>query len=161
MATQRQLDRFKLSLAVVDVVGIITFFWTGQWLILVYLALFNFLIMLIDVIRRGMIVHNAESQPALPDEIPVDPDTGNLYAGDLPAHVAPRVQKMSAPNPELNSAVRNTPAATPFARTARAENPFEGVEREVPIRETVLPRTSGKDPQREEIEQALEEWVSK
>lgn len=159
----RQLDRFKLSLAVVDVLGVITFFWTGQWLILVYLALFNFLIILIDVTRRGMVVHNTETQHVLPDEFPVDPETGNLYTGEMPASVSPGEQRAPAPQkkPEASSSVRNTPTAAPFARTARAENPFEGVEREVPVRETALPRTPSKDPQREEIEQALEEWVSK
>lgn len=149
MAVQRQLDRFKFSLAIVDVLGIIAFFWTSQWVILVYLALFNFLIILVDVIRRGMVVR-PETEPApLPDEIPVDPVTGNLYAGDLP-----RAMPEQKPVPQPRPMVRNVPAAVPFSR--KAEDPFAGIEGP----KAAAPQ-SVKDPKRKEIEDALEEWVTK
>ena len=155
MAPQRQLDRFKLSLAVVDVLGIIAFFWTAQWLILVYLALFNFLIIFIDVLRRGMVVHPKHDAPQLPDDIPIDPDTGNLYTGGFSAPVTPQPKPVATST--AASTLRNVPSTTPFAR--KAEDPFAGVEREV-----ASPRptpATAKDPQRQEIENVLEEWGSK
>lgn len=157
----RQLDRFKLSLAVVDVLGILTFFWTANWIILVYLALFNFLIILIDVVRRGMVVHPTEEKSTLPDDIPIDPDTGNMYLGGIEEKPQPTPVRKAEPAP-ASRGVRNVPSAVPFNR--RTENPFEGVEAEPAARETpksILPKSDKRDPEREDIERTLEEWGAK
>lgn len=144
---QRQIDRFKLSLAIVDVLGIIAFFWTSQWVILVYLTLFNFLIILIDVIRKGMVVRPVTDLGSqMPDELPVDPETGNLYRELAPKPI-PKQPKQPI------TAVRNVPPSAPFARQAeKQENPFDVEEPKKIV------GAGPKDHQREEIEEALSEW---
>lgn len=158
MAVHRQLDRFKLSLAIIDVVGVLAFFISMNWLILVYLALFNCLIILIDVVRRGMIVHKPQPDtPTLPDDIPIDPETGNLYTGGFSG--APAKTPTPKVAPVKSTGLRNVPSSTPFAR--RADDPFEGVEKDAPVQTEPLQKPSNRDPQREDIERTLEEWGGK
>ncbi len=159
--TRRQLDRFKLSLAVVDVLGILVFFWTANWIILVYLALFNFLIILIDVVRRGMVVRPAEERVNLPDDLPIDPETGNMSLGGIEEKPQPAPIRKAEPAPTPRG-VRNVPSSIPFQR--RTENPFEGADAEPAAREpskSALPKSEKHDPEREDIERTLEEWGAK
>src|SRR3989344_4621045 len=93
----KKLDRFRLSLAVVDVVGISWFLLTFDPIILLYLLLFNIVVILIDTLRRGLIVKKKQEEVPIEefeDEIPIDPITGNRI-------VTPKVKSEIRPVPRL------------------------------------------------------------
>lgn len=137
-------DQFKLALAVVDIGSIVAFFLTFNPVILIYLLVFNLLVVLTDTLRKGMIVHKrGEPMVDLPDMIPVNPLTGNKAGpinlfGDVEKEIQPEIK----PKQEL--------PVKPISVRREPEQP----------RQNFSSSSGPKDKEREEMESVLKEWIS-
>lgn len=145
----RQLDRFRVSLAIVDGIGIIAFLITFIPVILIYLLVFNIVVILVDTIRKGMSVRKpgetvVEEEPVeLPDEMAVDPETGNLI--EEPTHTNQPEERTAAAAPKWEP-----PKIKPVME-AKKEPSYEKREEK---------EKDGFRQKEDEVEDVLREWAS-
>ncbi|MBI1969174.1 hypothetical protein HYS48_00640 [Candidatus Woesearchaeota archaeon] len=159
----KQLDRFRISLAIVDVGGIIAFLAFFRAEILIYLLVFNVLVILVDSVRRGLIVRKEgetmveeEEVEELEEDIPVDPLTGNRAAM---AEYTPSTRKAEPVRiAGMSPAFAKKEAEEPAEKEAFAIRPvFAKKEKEI-VEE---PEVRKREPDnRDEVEKILEDWAS-
>ena len=150
------LDRFKVALAIVDAGGLIIFFVTLATgsvnpAILIYLLVFNILVILTDTLRKGLIVHKpGEPVPDLSDDVPINPVTGNMLSRSMSGttNIFGNIGQEARSKPEVQIKESVTAAA-----------PIRSQESMQPKRVLNIP-SGPKDKDREEMEQVLKEWVS-
>ena len=166
----KKLDRFRLSLAVVDVVGISWFLLTFDPIILLYLLLFNIVVILIDTLRRGLIVKKKQEEVPIEefeDEIPIDPITGNrIVTPKVKSEIRPvprlRIMPQHEKKQETTTSFR-TNQPDPIQPIVTIKNIPSSDARAARV-QTKPSKDDGDDPnfdqKKQELNDALEDWAS-